>query len=109
MTKEKLKFNEKMREHAPPEQLWNEFQGDLDFDYDHEIYWPALLQLCEERRRERKERWAKAGKHYGESEMYLRGGSEESIGKVAVEPAAEAVSAKDETKPTAAPEDNVET
>ena len=86
LTKEKLKFNEDLRKHAPPEQLWNEYNGDLEFDYDHSIYWPALLQLCEERRREQKERWEKAGKHYGESEYYLKGGSLQSIGKETSEP-----------------------
>jgi len=31
-----------MRQHVPPQQLWNEFHGDLEFEYDHSIYWPAL-------------------------------------------------------------------
>ena len=86
MTKEKLKFNEDMRQHAPPQQLWTEFQGDLEFEYEHPVYWPALLQLCEERRREQTERWVKAGKHYGESELYLKGGDGQSIGHAAAEP-----------------------
>ena len=81
MTKEKLKFNEEMRQHAPTQQLWTEFQGDLEFEYEHSVYWPALLELCEERRREQKERWVKAGKHYGESEVYLKGGSSQSVGQ----------------------------
>ena len=92
MTKEKLKFNEDMRQHAPPQQLWTEFQGDLEFDYEHSVYWPALLQLCEERRREQKEHWVKAGKHYGESEPYLKGGSSQSVGQ-ACEPVPEATAA----------------
>lgn len=71
-----------MRQHVPPQQLWKEFQGDLDFDYDHEVYWPALLKLCEERKTEQRERWVKAGRHYGESEIYIRGGSASSIGSV---------------------------
>ena len=83
MTKEKLKFNEDMRGHAPPEQLWNEFQGDLEFEYEHTVYWPALLSLSEERRREQKERWVKGGKRYGESELYLKGGSSQSVEPVA--------------------------
>jgi hypothetical protein len=81
MTKEKLKFNEDMRGHVPPEQLWNEFQGDLEFEYEHSVYWPALLGLCEERRREQKERWVKAGKRFGESESYLKGGTSKSVGE----------------------------
>lgn len=74
LTREKLKFNEKVREYVPPEQLWKEFQGDCDFEYDHSVYWPALVNLAEERRKERKARWEKAGKHLGEHEAYLKGG-----------------------------------
>jgi len=68
-----------MRQHVPPQQLWNEFHGDMEFDYDHAVYWPALLKFAEERYRERRERWVKAGKHYGESEIYLRGGNASSV------------------------------
>lgn len=74
MTREKLKFNEDVRQYVPPEQLWKEFGGDVDFEYDHSIYWPALLKLCEEKRAEQKARWEQAGKQYGESEAYLKGG-----------------------------------
>ncbi|TVY86744.1 CRAL-TRIO domain-containing protein [Lachnellula willkommii] len=80
LTKEKLKFNDNMRQHVPPQQLWKEFQGDLDFEYDHEVYWPALIKLCEEKHSEQRARWVKAGKHYGESEMYMRGGDAPSVG-----------------------------
>ena len=98
MTKEKLKFNEEMRKHAPPEQLWTEFQGDLEFEYEHSVYWPALLELCEERRREHKERWVKAGKHYGESELYLKGGDGQSIGHGAPESVVEPAAVREKEK-----------
>lgn len=73
LTREKLKFNEDVRLYVPPEQLWDEFKGDVDFDYDHDVYWPTLMKLCEERQSAQKTRWEKAGKNYGESEAYLRG------------------------------------
>lgn len=79
-----------MRQHVPPQQLWNEFHGDMDFEYDHSIYWPALLKLAAERYSERRERWIKAGKHYGESEIYLRGGDAPSLFQ----------SCRDEIRPT---------
>ncbi|KAE8450901.1 hypothetical protein EG329_005341 [Mollisiaceae sp. DMI_Dod_QoI] len=79
LTRQKLKFNDDMRQHVPPEQLWNEFHGDLEFEYEHDVYWPALLKLCEERHSEQVARWIKAGKNYGESEVYLKGGDEPSI------------------------------
>jgi len=80
MTKEKLKFNEDIRLHVPPEQLWKEFQGDLEFEYDHSVYWPAIVKAGEVMQNERRERWVKAGKHYGESEFYLKGGDGPSVG-----------------------------
>ncbi|KAH8599886.1 CRAL-TRIO domain-containing protein [Bisporella sp. PMI_857] len=85
LTREKLKFNGDMRQHVPPQQLWTEFQGDLEFDYDHETYWPALLKICEEKRAKAKERWMKGGKQYGESEFYIKGGDLLSIGGGQVE------------------------
>jgi len=69
-----------MRQHVPPEQLWTEFQGDLEFEYDHATYWPTLLKLCEKKHAEQRERWVKAGKHYGESEVYIKGGNVPSAG-----------------------------
>jgi hypothetical protein len=84
LTRQKLKFNDDMRQHVPPQQLWNEFHGDLEFEYDHSIYWPAFLKLCEERHAEQFERWAKAGKHYGESETYIKGGNAPSVGQSSV-------------------------
>jgi hypothetical protein len=79
LTRQKLKFNDDMRQHVPPPQLWNEFHGDMEFEYDHSVYWPSLLRLAGERYEERYERWVKAGKHYGESEIYLRGGNAPSV------------------------------
>jgi X-X-X-Leu-X-X-Gly heptad repeat protein len=53
--------------------------GEVDFKYDHSVYWPALEKLTTERRQQRKERWEKAGKIIGESEIYLWGGDEPSL------------------------------
>lgn len=85
LTKEKLKFNEDMRQYVPPEQLWTEFHGDLDFEYDHETYWPALVNLCNEKRKASTERWVKGGKLFGESEAYLKGGAVPSVGQAPAE------------------------
>ena len=64
--------------------------GEVDFEYDHSVYWPALANLAAERRRERTERWEKAGKIIGESEVYLWGGQE---GSLAAAPTATATAA----------------
>lgn len=87
-----------MRQHVPPEQLWNEFHGDLEFEYEHDVYWPALLKLCEEKHAEQVARWVKAGKNYGESEVYIKGGDEPSVA-ASVEKAALAASLVSDKKP----------
>ena len=76
---QKLKFNEDLRQHVPPEQLPKEIGGDIQFEYDHSVYWPTLNRLAEQRRTAYCERWIKAGKRVGESELYLAGGVEKSL------------------------------
>lgn len=94
VTKEKLKFNEDMKTYVPAEQLWKDFSdGALDFDYDHEAYWPALIKLCDERRADQKKRWALGGSVIGESELYLRGAEAKGVDG-AVEDAADLVKEK---------------
>ncbi|KAF2825760.1 CRAL/TRIO domain-containing protein [Ophiobolus disseminans] len=80
VTKTKIKYNEPLTDHVPASQLMTASGGEVDFKYDHSIYWPALADMAAERRRQRVERWEKAGKIIGESEIYLWGGEEGSIG-----------------------------
>jgi hypothetical protein len=91
MTKQKLEFEGDMRQFVPPSQLWTEFQGDLEFDYDHDVYWPALNKICQEKKAAAKARWEKAGGIIGESEAYLRGGNIPSIGQGSLKTTAETV------------------
>lgn len=86
VTKEKMNFDLDLRTQIPPEQLVTEYGGDAKFEYDHEKYWPALNELAAARRKEMMDRWEKAGKKVGESELYLKGAGEQ-----AAEPAAEKI------------------
>lgn len=79
VTKEKMKFNEDLRKYVPPQQLWKAHGGDLQFEYDHAQYWPALNAECDKRRAAYKQRWIEAGKQIGEYEEYLRGGNVKSV------------------------------
>lgn len=89
VTREKLKFNEDMKQYVPPEQLWSlDWGGDLDFEYDHATYWPALNELCRQRREERMRRWEAGGKLVGESEDFLAGGTDESVAGAKYDPEA---------------------
>jgi hypothetical protein len=79
VTREKMNFNPSLRDHVPPTQLWKHHEGDLDFEYDHNTYWPALQKITESRRERMRERWVKGGKRIGEYEEYLRGGEQLSL------------------------------
>ncbi|KAI1391251.1 CRAL/TRIO domain-containing protein [Hypoxylon trugodes] len=80
LTREKLKFNEDMTQYVPKEQLWSEFAGgELQFDYDHDVYWPVLIKLCAEKRAKQKQRWEAGGKQIGEREDYLKGHDAQGI------------------------------
>ena len=86
LTREKLKFNEDMALHVPREQLLKANGGDVDFEYDHDVYWPTFVKLAAIKRAEYVARWEKGGKHIGEHEDYLRGGTDQSL--AVLEPAA---------------------
>lgn len=76
-----------MRQYVPAEQLWSlDWNGDMDFDYDHETYWPALNDMCKKRREDKLARWLAAGSVLGESEEYLAGGTNTSISGFKYEP-----------------------
>ncbi|KZL81645.1 cral trio domain-containing protein [Colletotrichum incanum] len=99
MTRDKLKFNEDMRQYVPEEQLWTEFSdGKLEFEYDHATYWPALNAMCKEKRDTRTARWVAGGKQIGELEDYLGGAIPKGVGSDA---AAAAAAAAAEAKPAA--------
>ncbi|KAE9986866.1 hypothetical protein EG328_004585 [Venturia inaequalis] len=78
ITKSKMKFNEPLTGHIPAPQLHKNYGGEVDFEYQHDVYWPALNRLCEERRKAYRDRWVEAGEKVGVSEFYLRGGTESS-------------------------------
>jgi hypothetical protein len=52
----------------------------MDFDYDHSVYWPALNEMCRQMREAKLARWTAAGSMVGESEDYLAGGTDLSVG-----------------------------
>ncbi|KAF2646090.1 CRAL/TRIO domain-containing protein [Massarina eburnea CBS 473.64] len=83
VTKTKMRYNEPLSTLIPSSQLMKASGGDVDFVYDHATYWPALDALAKERIAARTQRWEKAGKLVGESEIYLWGGEEKSVGATA--------------------------
>ncbi|KAI3475575.1 hypothetical protein L1887_63005 [Cichorium endivia] len=74
--------NETGKQWVPPQQLWKIHNGDLNFEYDHAAYWPALKAETDKRREKYRQRWELAGKRIGEYEDYLKGGNSKSLGQV---------------------------
>jgi len=99
VTREKLKFNEDLRQHVPPAQLISTYGGDVEFVYDHQVYWPELIKLAAQKREEQRIRWESGGKKVGESETYLKG-SPKTVSDISAP--------SDPTKPSE-PETTVET
>lgn len=79
-TREKIHHNEDLTKFVPSEQLFKNYGGEVDFVYDHQVYWPALLEFAASRHEEYTARWVRGGKRIGESERYLRGGEEKGVG-----------------------------
>lgn len=51
--------------------------GDRDFEYVHDKYWPALLEMCEKRRKAWMEQWREMGGKVGLKEWEYKGGVKE--------------------------------
>src|SRR5271154_371123 len=71
-TREKLKFNENLREYVPPEQLYELFGGECVFEYEHQVFWPAYLKLTNERREKYIAKFKEMGGEIGLSEWDVR-------------------------------------
>lgn len=82
LTREKLIFNEDLRNYVPPDQLDIKFGGDSDFEYQNPKYWPEILRIAAERRAAYTARWKELGSKVGTSEVVLRGGKS-SVDEVA--------------------------
>ncbi|ODV90852.1 hypothetical protein CANCADRAFT_112033 [Tortispora caseinolytica NRRL Y-17796] len=72
LTREKLVFSEPLRNYVDPKLLDRNFGGDLDFEYVHEKYWPALLEMAKKKREQYLQRWKALGSVIGTSEYILR-------------------------------------
>jgi hypothetical protein len=89
ITREKVKFNPDVIKEGfvLPEQLMTAsgWGGSQEFEYVHEKYWPALVELCEMERKVRMDRWRALGGEVGLREWDIKGGappwSESSVDK----------------------------
>ncbi|KAG6842317.1 hypothetical protein C0991_010605 [Blastosporella zonata] len=78
VSREKMKFNPRVIEDNlfTGDMVMSEWWGgDCDFEYVHEKYWPALVQLCESRRESWLEKWRTLGGVVGLKEWEYKGGA----------------------------------
>lgn len=76
LTREKLVFDADFANFVAKEQLDKDFNGIVDFEYKHEIYFPKLVEMSAARRVKYMEKFHKFGAIVGLSEVDLRGDSE---------------------------------
>ncbi len=86
LTREKLVFDADFSRFCPREQLDKEFNGLVDFEYKHKVYYPALVKMCQKNRERYMERFRKFGSVVGLSEIDLRGNSDSLIVPVGSHP-----------------------
>ena len=76
LTREKMKFNPKQIEDGlfTADQLFADggWKGGVNFQWNHDQYWSALLQLCAELREVQLKRWRELGGRVGLSEWDIK-------------------------------------
>lgn len=78
-TKQKAIFDEPFENYIDPSQLDALYNGELDFHYNHEVYWPDLTAKVKKLRDSQYSRFLKFGATVGISEFDLKGDQDEAI------------------------------
>lgn len=79
LTREKLVFDQPFENYVPKVQLDKDFHGDVNFVYEHDKYWPKMIEISQEKKHKYFTRFEKFGACIGLSEVDLRGDNEELI------------------------------
>ncbi|CAI5757609.1 unnamed protein product [Candida verbasci] len=77
LTREKLVFDHPFENYVPKQQLDQDFNGNVNFQYDHEKYWNKMIEISQEKKLKYYQRFEKFGSIVGLSEVDLRGDDEE--------------------------------
>lgn len=78
-TREKIIFDKPFEDYIPLDQLDKDYGGKVFFEYDHDKYFPALLEQADAKKERYFERFLKLGGIVGLSEYDLRGTGEELL------------------------------
>lgn len=79
LTREKLVYDQPFPNYVPDEQLDKDFGGNLNFEYNHEKYWPEMIRIAEHNKHKYLKRFEKFGSKVGLSEFDLRGDHDELV------------------------------
>ena len=62
-----MRFNPKVIEDGlfTSENVWKEFGGEIDFQYDHKLYWPHFIEMASTQRKAQMNRWHALGAKVG--------------------------------------------
>lgn len=71
-TRLKTIYDQPFENFVPKEQLDKEFNGLLDFEYHHDVYWPEMNRMAERKYNKYMENFEKNGSQIGLSEYDLR-------------------------------------
>lgn len=71
-TRSKTVYDQPFENFVPKEQLDKEFNGILDFEYIHEVYWPEMNAIAEEKHKVFVKNYEKLGGGIGHSEYDLK-------------------------------------
>ncbi|RLV96001.1 Phosphatidylinositol transfer protein PDR16 [Spathaspora sp. JA1] len=71
-TRSKTIYDQPFENFVPREQLAKEFNGSLDFEYIHDIYWPKMNEIGDKKRENYLRNFRKLGSTIGLSEYDLR-------------------------------------
>lgn len=77
LTREKIIYDEPFIKYCPSEQLDKDFEGSVDFEYNHDVYYNTLVEMAEKKRKHYINRFDKFGALIGLSEVDLRGEGDE--------------------------------
>lgn len=81
VTREKMRFNPKVIKDGifTPDMVMSEWTDEgCKFEYKHETYWPALIDMCDGIRKQQMEKWRELGGTVGLKEWDVRCGQSAS-------------------------------
>ncbi|KAG2732461.1 hypothetical protein G9P44_004878 [Scheffersomyces stipitis] len=82
LTREKLVFDQPFVDYVPVGQLDKDFNGEVNFEYDHSKYWERMVEISQEKKKVYYDRFVLFGSKIGLSEVDLRGTHEELIHQI---------------------------